>query len=589
MAIEHDQRTPELGQVSRFKGIVFEYLALGASVVGILTLAVLLSYVSIDAFDLTNASLEWMATYYVTLILPYIGFCLYSASDRAVTERVVLALGGGAVVTPVAITGFEALVRPISRLNWQLAYLFAVVIPVVGYATYVGSQRPIGRTGFGLVGRLVGGAALGIGLSLVFVVFDQYLWLLAYTFGLLPAAGVYGYGHRRESRPAALSAPLIAAVGIGVAGYVRGVVDVYPATWLIFLWTLAVPTSAAIAAVVSRRNGVRTGVAVGITTLALAAGGSFAAGLAGFPRANALLVLLTTAVPAVAFIRRALGTETGKAGLLLPVILVGGVLAGVVLVRTLGLVGPNPWLDLSFVTSSASRTPRETGMYPAIVGSVMLLAFVAVLSFALGVGSAICLEEYARNGGVIGSIARLIQINVANLAAVPSVVYGLLGLGLFANLLGLGLGTVVTASLTLSLLVLPMTIISSQEAIRSVPDDLRNGSYAMGATRWQTIRNVVLPEAFPSILTGTILALGRAIGETAPLIMIRAATLTYTPPNGVWDTVSAMPMQIYAWSGDAIGAFRYGVLAAGVVTLLLVLIGMNATAIVLRHRYQRQA
>ena len=173
-------------------------------------------------------------------------------------------------------------------------------------------------------------------------------------------------------------------------------------------------------------------------------------------------------------------------------------------------------------------------------------------------------------------------------AAVPSVVYGLLGLGLFANLLGLGLGTAVTAALTLSLLILPITVVSAQEAIRSVPDELRRGSDAMGATRWQTTKNVVLPEALPGIFTGVILSLGRAIGETAPLIMIGAASTVFNAPNSIWSKLSAMPMQIFVWSDLPQDGFRYGTVAAGVVTLLIVLLSMNATAIILRNRSESE-
>ncbi|NUB89752.1 phosphate ABC transporter permease PstA [Haloterrigena sp. SYSU A558-1] len=587
MAVEHDQQTTGFGQVSRLKGLVFEYLSFGASVVGILALAVLLIYVTVDAFELNNASPEWLLTYVATLVVPYVGFCLYSANDREVTRRVALALGGGLIATPLIINGFELLVRPIPRLGWHLVYLFVVVIPVTCYSTYVGSQRPLGRVGFGFVGRLLGGTALGIAMILLFVVFDQYLWLLTYTFGLIPAAAALAYSRYRESDLAALLAYPIGAAGLGAAFYVRGLFDVYPTTWLIFVWTLAIPASGAVAAVVARDEDTRTGLVLGGVAFLLAVGGSFAAGQVGMESKNVLLVLLTTGIPTVAFGRRMVTAERERIGLLLPVLIVAGAVLGTVLVRTMGFPGPNSWLDPSFVTGSASSTPRKAGFYPPIVGSVMIIAFVALVSFVLGVGSAVFLEEYASDSGITGTITRVIQINIANLAAVPSVVYGLLGLGLFINLLGLGMGAIVTAVLTLSLLILPITIISAQEAIRSVPDDLRNGSYAMGATRWQTTKNVVLPEAFPGILTGTILALGRAIGETAPLIIIGVPHLTYSPPNGIWDQASAMPLQIYVWSHSAIGEFRYGVLAAGVVTLLFVLIGMNATAIILRNRFER--
>ncbi|MUW14740.1 phosphate ABC transporter permease PstA [Halorubrum sp. CBA1125] len=274
-------------------------------------------------------------------------------------------------------------------------------------------------------------------------------------------------------------------------------------------------------------------------------------------------------------------------GLGLPLLLGVGVIAGALIVEAWGVPAPDPWLDANYVTEAPSTTAAEAGLYPAIVGSVIIIALVAVLSFVLGVGTSVFLEEYTAESGIVGSLTRLLQVNIANLAAIPSVVYGLLGLGLFANLLGLGYGTAVTASLTLSLLILPITIISAQEAIRSVPDDLRRGSDAMGATRWQTTKNVVLPEALPGILTGTILALGRAIGETAPLIMIGAATTVFSAPNSLFSRFSAMPMQIYAWANYPQAEFRYGVVAAGVITLLIVLIGMNGTAILLRNRAER--
>ena len=587
MAVEHEQQSTGFGQVSRLRGIAFKYLSFGASVVGILALAVLLIYVTVDAFELGEASPEWLLTYYVTLILPYVGFCLYSASDREVTKRVLLALGGGLVAVPTAVTGFELLVRPIPRLNWSLIYLFTVAIPITGYATYAGSQRPSGRIGFGLVGRLLGGTALGIAAMLVFIVFDQFLWLLVYSLGLLPAIGALAYARFRDSDLAALLAYPIGGIGIAVAYYVRGLVSVYPATWLILIWTVAIPVSVAVGATVARRNDTRTGAVVAGLTLALAVAGSFAAGLlVGVPRRHALLVLLTVGIPTVAFVWKSIDAERGRIGLALPVLIIGGAIAGTVLVGALGFSGPDSWLDWSFVTGSASSTPRNAGFYPAIVGSVMIIAFVAILSFVLGIGSAVFLEEYASDTGAVGTITRVIQINIANLAAVPSIVYGLLGLGLFVNLIGLGMGTIVSAVLTLSLLILPITIISAQEAVRAVPDELRNGSYAMGATRWQTTRNVVLPEAFPGILTGTILALGRAIGETAPLIILGVPHLTFSSPNGIWDKASAMPMQIFVWSHSAEAEFRYGVLAAGVVTLLVVLIGMNGTAIILRNKFE---
>ncbi|WP_323191060.1 phosphate ABC transporter permease PstA [Halostella sp. PRR32] len=257
-----------------------------------------------------------------------------------------------------------------------------------------------------------------------------------------------------------------------------------------------------------------------------------------------------------------------------------------VVVDAFALTDPayGPWLDGDFLTSAHSRFPEKAGIYPALVGSVMMLIVIALSAFPIGVGAAIYLEEYASDN----PIATLIEINIGNLAGVPSVVYGLLGLALFVRFVGLGTGTVVVGGFTVGLLILPIIIISAQEAIRSVPDSMRKASYGMGATRWQTVWRVVLPEALPGILTGTILALGRAIGETAPLIMIGAATTVFSPPSSFFDRFSAMPRQIYAWVSFPKYEFQYGVMAAGVVTLLTVLLLMNATAILIRNRYQRQ-
>jgi phosphate transport system permease protein len=208
------------------------------------------------------------------------------------------------------------------------------------------------------------------------------------------------------------------------------------------------------------------------------------------------------------------------------------------------------------------------------------------MSFPVGIGAAIYLEEYAPDN----RFTRAIRVNISNLAGVPSVVYGLLGLGIFVRALNRTSGSLIVAGATLGLLILPIVIISAQEAIRAVPDSLREASYGMGATRWQTVKNVILPRAFPGILTGTILALGRAIGETAPLIMIGAANVVRFVPTSFSSKVSAMPLQLYGWATlFASPEFYTTVLAAGVVTLLVVMLLMNGTAIVLRNKYQREA
>ncbi|WP_280536013.1 phosphate ABC transporter permease PstA [Halopenitus sp. POP-27] len=241
------------------------------------------------------------------------------------------------------------------------------------------------------------------------------------------------------------------------------------------------------------------------------------------------------------------------------------------------------WVDWQFLTNLPSRTPSEAGFLAPIVGSLLILVVMVFAVFPIGIGAAVYLEEYAPDN----RITQLVQINIANLAGVPSVVYGLLGLAVFVRGIGLESGIVLVGGLTVGLLVLPIVIVSSQEALRAVPDSYRQASRGMGASDWQTLRNVTLPQALPGILTGTILALGRAIGETAPLIMIGAATSVFSVPTTLFDSVSAMPMQIYNWRARPQPEFRYGVVAAGVVVLLAMMILLNATAILLRNRYQR--
>ncbi len=258
-----------------------------------------------------------------------------------------------------------------------------------------------------------------------------------------------------------------------------------------------------------------------------------------------------------------------------------GIIALILLLYSVFVDAPG-WLDFQFLTDAPSRFPEEAGIYPALIGSIFLIGLVALLSFPLGVGTAIYLEEYAKEG----RIKKIIETNISNLAAVPSVIYGLLGLALFVRFFSLG-RSLLAGALTLTLLILPITIVSAQEAIRSVPDSLRNASYGMGATTWQTIRYIVLPDAIPGIMTGTILSLSRAIGETAPLIMIGAATSMYSPPSGLLSLFSAMPLQIYAWIGQPQKAFQEGVAAAGITVLLIVLLSMNSIAIYIRNKYSR--
>jgi len=240
-------------------------------------------------------------------------------------------------------------------------------------------------------------------------------------------------------------------------------------------------------------------------------------------------------------------------------------------------------LSWQFLTSYPSRRAADAGILPALVGSVYVIGITTLIAVPLGVGAAIYLEEY----GTQGRLSRLIEINIANLAGVPSIIYGLLGLGLFVRILGMG-RSVLAGACTLALLVLPTVIISTREALRAVPKSLREGSYALGATKWQTIQYQVLPAALPGVLTGLILALSRAIGETAPLITIGA--LTYVPflPDGLWSPFTVLPIQIFNWVSRPQAAFAENA-AAGILVLLILLLAMNAVAIVVRDRFQRRA
>ena len=239
-------------------------------------------------------------------------------------------------------------------------------------------------------------------------------------------------------------------------------------------------------------------------------------------------------------------------------------------------------LDTQFLTSSPSRIPAKAGILPALVGTLWVTLLVALITFPIGIGAAIYLEEYAGRG----RIARLLKINISNLAGVPSIVYGIFGLAIFVR--GLDLGrTVFAASLTLSLLILPVVIISSAEALKAVPPSQREAAYALGATRWQVIRRALLPAAAPGILTGIVLAVGRAVGETAPLILIGAVTfVTFVPTNPFEDKYTVLPIQIFNWANRPQEAFLE-ISAAAILVLIALMLLLNGAAIYLRARLSR--
>jgi phosphate transport system permease protein len=253
------------------------------------------------------------------------------------------------------------------------------------------------------------------------------------------------------------------------------------------------------------------------------------------------------------------------------------------------------WLDPDFLTEPMSSRADLAGVRTALLGSIWVIAITVAVAFPVGVGAAIYLEEYATHS----RINRLIQTNIDNLAGVPSIIYGILGLAIFVRALerftsGSAFGvtdvngrTIVSAALTMALLVLPIIIINAQEAIRAVPTSLRQASFGLGATKWQTIWTHVLPNALPGILTGTIFAVSRAVGETAPLIVIGASTFITTDPTGFFAKFTVLPIQIYNWTTRAQAEFHH-IAAAAIVVLLVMLLTLNAAAVLLRNRFSRQ-
>ena len=239
-------------------------------------------------------------------------------------------------------------------------------------------------------------------------------------------------------------------------------------------------------------------------------------------------------------------------------------------------------IDWSYLTRFPSRHPDKAGIKPAMLGSIYVVLVAGVVSFTLGVATALFLEEYATRS----KFAKIAKINIANLAGVPSIVYGILGLQIFVHSMHLG-NSVLAGGFTLALLVLPIVIVAASEAVRAVPPSLREGSYALGATRWQVIWRMVIPQAFPGILTGVILAVSRAIGETAPLIAMGALTFVPFTPDSPLSRFTVLPIQIFNWTSRPQEGFRETA-AAGIIVLLVILLVMNAGAVILRNRFQNK-
>jgi phosphate transport system permease protein len=532
--IESDFDTDGRLRFAALKGKLFEAILLGATLVGIVSLLVLFGYIANDTFRPTSASLQWYLVYFGTLVGPTAAFALYARRNP-----------------------------PVRRVN---AKAFAVVF---------------------------GGLLLAL---VTFAVLDSvspYDVVIYAVAGGIPPLGVYAYarvtGDRTYTGPAYPALIVFGlAIAAGLYGFVRPLVGIL-AAWIVYYVLVTVPIAAGLGVLATRDYGTRSGrVAAGAVLggILLVAGGTVALGID--PSFPVVLGSLLVAPVAYVFGETVLTVQEGRVGLLGPFVLIGGAVLGAAIVDRFGVQSPETFLSPTLLLNSwDGLTAANAGVYPQIVGSIVIVAFMMVLAFPLGIGAAIYLEEYAPRTGLRGRLATILEVNISNLAGVPSVVYGLLGLALFRNTLGFGTGIVVSAAGTLGLLILPILVVSTQEALRSVPDARRQAAYGMGASRWQTIRTVVLPEAIPGTLTGTILALARAIGETAPLVIIAVATTTYTAPEGLFSSAAALPLQIWSARSSAYVEFRHGVVPVMAVVLLVLILLMNATAILIRNRYQR--
>jgi phosphate transport system permease protein len=528
-----DRAVDGFGHVSRRVGTAFEYLLVAATLFGLAILAFLLVFVANDAIRPLTADPRWHLVFLLTLVLPATGTGLW----------------------------------------------------------YYRRNRSALRFGVQIVALLLVSLLFGGGLALIFVDIIPPAMFVAYlvTVGVLAGAVVLVQReNHRLSFPTQVGVVLVVAYVIlpGVAGLLLAA-PVYPADHLLLIAALGVPIAVGVAHLLSMSTdgAIARGRAATVFIIAIAAMILVGAPL-GLTAVPAVVLGAIAVVPTVGYTWVSLHRRPYlRDGLAIPAVLIGGALVGAVIVGEFGFAGPQSWVTWEFLTSAHSRNAENAGVYPAIAGSILLMLVVIVLAFPLGVGAAVYLEEYAPRN----RLTRFIDVNISNLAGVPSVVYGLLGLGVFVTYLNRGTGTVLVGGATLALLILPIVIIAAREAIRSVPSDLRQASYGMGATRWQTVRRVVIPRAFPGILTGTILALGRAIGETAPLIMIGAPSVVFSVPTELASKVSAMPLQVYAWASLFAGpGFYEKAVPAGVVVLLVALLAMNSVAIVLRNRFTEE-
>ena len=275
------------------------------------------------------------------------------------------------------------------------------------------------------------------------------------------------------------------------------------------------------------------------------------------------------------------GVGTVFVGLFLLALCIG--LAGLIILIVQVLIEGVPWLSWTLLSSYQSRFPEQAGLLAPVIGSLWLMALTAAFTVPVGVGAAVYLEEYAPKN----RLTQIIEINISNLAGVPSIVYGLLGLAVFVQWMAMG-RSLLAGGLTLSLLVLPIVILTSREAIRAVPQSYRQGAYALGSTQWEVTKKIVLPAAFPGILTGVILAMSRAVGEAAPILAITALVYVTFVPSNPLDRFTILPLQIFDWVGRPQEDFQ-SLAAAGIIILLGLLLSMNALAIFLRNKYQKRS
>jgi len=523
---------------------------------------------------------------------------------------VIATLFGLAILAFLLVFVANDAIRPLTAdPRWHLVFLLTLVLPASGTGVWYWQRNRSGlRFGVQVIALLMVSLLFGGGLALIFIDIVPPATFMAYLLMLAVVAAAVVLVQRESHRlafPTEVAVVLLVAYVVlggipGPVGALAGVeqivpnlaglllaAPVYPADYLLLIAALGLPAAVGTAHVlaVSTDGGIPRVHATAVLLIAIAATVLLGAPI-GLTAVPAVVLGAVSIVPTVAYAWVSVHQRPYlRDGLVIPAVLIGGALVGAALVGELGFAGPQSWVTWEFLTSPHSRNAENAGVYPAIAGSILLMLVVIVLAFPLGVGAAVYLEEYAPRN----RLTRFIDVNISNLAGVPSVVYGLLGLGVFVTYLNRGTGTVLVGGATLALLILPIVIIAAREAIRSVPSELRQASYGMGATRWQTVRRVVIPRAFPGILTGTILALGRAIGETAPLIMIGAPSVVFSVPTELSAKVSAMPLQVYAWASLFAGpGFYEKAVPAGVVVLLVALLAMNSVAIVLRNRFTEE-